>query len=148
MAASDLLLDAIEIPVSLDTPLYTERVILDGREYVLRFDWNGREGRWYLGLETAEGSPLYRGIKIVADWPLFRRLVSPEAPIGMIVARDITGRGEAPGFGDLGRRVKLYYYPIAQPNQDEQIRKVRVLFFRRINPLAQLAFPGQSVNVE
>lgn len=105
--------DPLEIPIALDTPLYTERVTLDGREYLFRFDWNGRENRWYFSIGTVQPEAwLARGIKIVAEFPLTRRFTSEAMPPGSIIAHDFSNqKGEPPAFQDLGRRVRLFYYP-------------------------------------
>jgi hypothetical protein len=142
MADSEKLLDPIEVPVAVDVPLYTMRVVLDEREYEIRMDWNGREGRWYLGINTVEGRSLYHGVKVVADWPLLRRLVDPEAPRGMLVARDFAGSGEPPGFGDLGRRVRLLYFPIQVEATDVRIRRARLVFYRPDRGLVNVSAPA------
>ena len=106
-------IDPVEIPIALDTPLYTERVILDGREYLLRFDWNEREKRWRLDIGNIQEEWLAVGIKIVADFPLLRRFRSEAMPPGQLIAKDFSPQGgESPAFLDLGRRVRLIYYPV------------------------------------
>lgn len=104
--------DPVEVPVSLDVPLYTERVTLDGQEYLLRFDWNGREGRWYLDIGDVSENWIVRGVKLIADWPLLRRCVDPRRPPGTLMAVDFSGAGEPPSLSDLGRSVKLIYFPV------------------------------------
>lgn len=105
--------DPVEVPVSLDVPLYTERVTLDGQEYVFRFDWNGREGRWYFDIGDINENWIVTGVKIVCNWPLLRRLVDPRKPPGSLLAVDFSGLGgEPPSLPDLGRRVKLIYFPV------------------------------------
>lgn len=102
----------IEIPVATDTPLYTERVTLDGVEYLFKFDWNDRENRWYLSLFAVDETPLAAGIKVVANWPLLRRFTGENMPPGVLVAVDLSAeRGESPTYTELGIRVKLLYYP-------------------------------------
>lgn len=104
----------LEIPIAVDVPLYTERVTLDGKEYLLRFDWNGREGRWYLDIGTVSEVWILRGLKLVANWPLLRKSVDPRKPPGSLMAVDFSDSGgEPPDFYDLGRRVKLLYFPAA-----------------------------------
>lgn len=104
--------DPIEIPVALDTPLYVERTTLDGREFQLRFDYNGREDRWYLDIITVDGQNLAMGIKLVANWPLLRRFTDPRLPQGNLMAIDFSPlQGQSPGFADMGRRVLLTYFP-------------------------------------
>lgn len=97
------------IPTSTD-PAYTQRTKLDGVEYVLTFEWNERDARWYFSIADEDGEPIASGVKVVADWPLLRRVVDPRCPPGEIGAVDATGAGEPPGRYDLGERVKIYYY--------------------------------------
>lgn len=106
------MLDPVEIPLFPDVPLYTIRVTLDGREYVLGLDYSEREDRWWLSVSDVAGTPLATGIKLVANWPLLHQRVSPDLPPGHLVAVDVSNSGgEPPGFADLGRRVRLLYYP-------------------------------------
>lgn len=109
------LADPISIPLSLDTPLYSQRTVLDGKEYTLRFDWNGREGRWYLSLYLSDtGRAIVRGLKVLADWPLLTGVTDVDKPPGILLASDNSPQGgEPPGFQDLGRRVTLLYFPLA-----------------------------------
>lgn len=102
----------IEIPVAVDTPLYTERVTLDGQEYVLKLDWNDRENRWYLSIYAIDLTPLATGIKVVANWPLLRRFTNAGIPPGVLVATDLSPMGgESPTYSELGARVRLTYFP-------------------------------------
>lgn len=104
--------DPIEIPCALDTPLYSQRVTLDGTEYILLFDWNDREARWYLSLFTIDEKPLATGIKVIANWSLLRRYKGNAVPSGVLMAVDMSPMGgEPPGFTELGARVKLVYFP-------------------------------------
>lgn len=102
---------AVTIPTALDTPLYSQRTTLDGKEYLLKFDYSEREDRWFLSLYDVDETPLALGIKVIPNWPLLRLHVSnPDVPQGKLVARDFSLAPAAPGFGDLGRRVSILYY--------------------------------------
>ena len=102
----------LEIPLPLDTPLFTMSVTLDGRSYTLQLDYCEREFRWYMNIATDDGVKLASGIKIIPDWPLLRKNVDARLPPGILLAADVSGAGgEPPTFQDLGRRVKLWYYP-------------------------------------
>lgn len=106
----------LEIPLPLDTPLFTMTVLLDGRSYILQLDYCEREFRWYLNVSTMEGAKLASGIKVIADWPLLRQCVDERLPPGILMSADVSGAGgEPPEFADLGRRVKLWYYPVDTP---------------------------------
>lgn len=102
-------MSAVRVPLALDTPLYTMRIALDGRDYVLRFDWNGRQTFWYVGIYLAEDASLVvTGIKLVVNRPLLQRESSSNRPPGDFIAFDPSSNVE-PGFTDLGRRVQLLY---------------------------------------
>lgn len=106
--------DPIEVPIPTDAPLYTLRVTLDGAEWLILVDWDGREGRWYLSLGTVDGAWVVRGVKVVADWPLLRHVRGGGGPPGNLYAADFSNRGEPPGYSDFGpgRRVRLLYQPV------------------------------------
>lgn len=103
--------EPVEIPLATDTPLFTQRVTLDGQEYTIRLDWNGREGRWYLDVGDVDEAWIVTGIKLVADWPLLRRCADSRKPPGDLLAVDMSGAGEPPNLPQLGRSVKLIYFP-------------------------------------
>ncbi len=102
----------LEIPLFPEVPLYTERVTLDGRDYILRFDYAQREDRWFMSVDTPEGTTVRRGIKVTANYDVLKTCVHPDRPLGALLfldVRRVNGAGEAPGFQDMGRTVKLVY---------------------------------------
>ena len=102
----------IEIPVPQDVPLFSERITLDGIEYLFQFDWNDRAQRWYLAIFTIDEKPLKTGIKVVANWPLLLRSTDARLPQGTLIAADLSPlQGESPTFQELGTRVRLMYFP-------------------------------------
>jgi hypothetical protein len=106
--------DPLEIPLALDTPLYEQRVTLDGIPFLFLVDYNGREDRWYLSLFTQDRVPLASGIKLVANQFILRRHRGREGfPPGDLMTADYSDqRGASPGFQELGRRVRLLYFPL------------------------------------
>lgn len=94
-------------------PHVRHRVRLDGRDYLLVFDWSGREGAWYVHILDASGSPIVTGRKVVANGKLGHRSIDPRRPAGLLMAVDPTGAGD-PGIDDLGRRVFLVYASAAE----------------------------------
>jgi hypothetical protein len=98
-----------QINTDPDLPFYTQRTVLDGITYILSFEWNEREERWYLSLADSAGVTIVSGIKVVANYPLNYLLTDPRAPGGILYALDISGTGQDPGLNDLGRRVTLMY---------------------------------------
>jgi hypothetical protein len=94
-------------------PYYSERVRLDGRDYVLRFAWNEREERWYLSFLTGSEEPILMGIKLIANWPLLDSYrFDTRLPAGEIYCVDWTSDGTPPLLDELGddKRCQLLYF--------------------------------------
>jgi uncharacterized protein DUF6983 len=104
------------IPTDPDSPLYEERVTLERQEYLLRFDYNGREDRWYLDVALIDGTLLVRGWKLVTGVMLGNRVADRRMPGGRFVVHTQDADDSAPGFGELGegRRCQLYYLSRAE----------------------------------
>ena len=104
--------DPVEIPLYPDVPLYTETVNLDGVDYLLRFDYSAKEDRWFLSVFSAAGAPLRLGVKVLSGWNTLRLCRITGRPPGLLFASDPRSpTADAPGFADLGRRVRLFYFP-------------------------------------
>lgn len=104
------------IPTSPGVPYYAQKTRLDGRDYLLRFSYNERIQRWYLGLYDESNTPLLLGLKLVANWPLLRHYRhDPRLPPGELMAIDLTSDGSPPTLDELGegRRVELTYFEAA-----------------------------------
>ena len=93
---------------------YVQRTTLDGVPYLLTFEWNGREGRWYLSVADVDGELILASRKIVCNWPLLDGWSDERRPAGELVAWDLSGAGLDPALDDLGTRVRLTYYDAAE----------------------------------
>jgi hypothetical protein len=99
------------LPVFPGEPLYLERVRLEGRDYIFRFDWAEREQRHYMSLQDPDGTSLLAGVKVVANWSLTtRHLYNLGLPPGQLIPIDLENGGTSPTFNDFGTRVRLFYY--------------------------------------
>lgn len=93
----------IEILPVRDKAFWRVRVNLDGSEYTLTFDWNGRHEAWSVGLLDAEGTVLVQGVTLVSNRPLFRRFKSKRGmPAGDLMACDPTETIPVAGYDGLG----------------------------------------------
>lgn len=97
----------IIVPTSASTPHFEQETELDGVAYRLTFDWNGREGAWYLTLATASGVVLRAGLRLVSNWPLLRKLRHESRPPGELLVLDERGVGIT--LENLGIDVVLAY---------------------------------------
>lgn len=99
-----------EVPLPGELPFFNIRVRLSGSEYVFDFRYNQREDRYYLTLQNQDGEPLVSGFKVVCNVPIGRKSARVDLPLGKLIFQDETTSQEPARYGDLGERVKLYYY--------------------------------------
>lgn len=99
----------VEIPCSPGGEAYfVQRTALGGRDFVLSFRWNQREGRWVVDLADADGAPIAVGLCLVVGPDLLGLVVDERKPAGELVVLDTSGALDAdPGFDDLGGRFTL-----------------------------------------
>ena len=97
-------------------PLYTQRVRLDGSDYVLKLDWSLREQRFYLSIFDLDNVPIKVGFKVVPNWPILRRHKTARLPPGELFAFDLSDLESPPPptLEDFGTRVQLYYYTLEE----------------------------------
>ena len=93
-------------------PDSTQRVRLDGREYVLRWRWVQRASRWALDLSSADGTLLVGGIRVAPNVPLLRdvRAGRPEMPPGELLVVDPRRSPRVPGLDGLGSDTSRIVY--------------------------------------
>lgn len=98
-----------EIPLDSNYAVFEQTCSLDGRQFVLRFNWNERAERWFLSIADADGNDLAGGIGLCAHYPLLLGLRSPDLPAGEFVVVDSSSEPRDPQRDDLGTRAKLLY---------------------------------------
>lgn len=97
----------ITIPIEPGRPHIEQEVDLDGVSYRLALNWNGREGAWYMTLWTADGTLVRAGVKLVANFPLLRKVRHERRPPGELMAMDPRGTGIT--LDNLGLEIELAY---------------------------------------
>jgi hypothetical protein len=105
---------ALLIPTSA-VPYYSQRVKLDGRDYLLRFAYNEREARWYLSLYDDEELPLVLGLKLMTNWELLQHYhADPRVPPGELWVMCLSGDESPPTLSELGegKRCELTYFDL------------------------------------
>jgi hypothetical protein len=103
----------LEIPTRTDLPHYSIEVELDQQSFTLEFRWNDRAEGWFMDVSDVNGVRLLNGRRVCVDLPLLARFRDPALPAGELLAVDTAGTNEDPGIADLGARVKLLYYELA-----------------------------------
>lgn len=99
-----------EIQIPPDVALFSIQVNLSGVDYTLTFDYSGKEDRFYLSVQDAAGVTLRGGIKVLCNWNILRQWRGEGRPSGALIFSD--GKASAvkdPGWGELGRSVRLFY---------------------------------------
>lgn len=97
---------------TFESPFYEQLTALDGVPYLLSFQYNTRESRWYFSVALQDGTEIVTGIKVVCSIGLLRRFADRRLPPGDIVAVSAGADGSPPGLTELGegKRVQLLYY--------------------------------------
>lgn len=103
----------LRVPTSVDpaTPLYLQNTELEGRDFVLDFEYNQRNKTWYLTISDVEGVLLAAGLPVVTRWFLLKALVAESLPPGELLLLTFQGNpAKPPGLTDLGGgRSTLFY---------------------------------------
>jgi hypothetical protein len=100
----------LRIPVLEDTAFWTQRMTLEGTDYVLSFSWNGRAEAWFVELLDLDSTPLLGPLKLTTNRPLFlRHHYLGTIPPGELFAFDPTYTIDAPDYTELGTSVELFY---------------------------------------
>lgn len=104
----------VKIPLRSDLSYFDLQIALEAVNYTLLFRWNLRESSWYMDIYDEQGVTLIvAGLKLVAD-SLLGIVRTGRKPPGAFIALDTSGLGVDPGLNDLGVRVKLLYYTLAE----------------------------------
>jgi hypothetical protein len=88
--------------------------VINGTTYAISLRWNARDAAWYFDLADADESPIVSGIKVVQGALLGRRCTDARFPRGVIWAVDLSNQKLDATFDDLGTRVAVYFYPLAE----------------------------------
>jgi hypothetical protein len=103
----------VKIPLDSTTSTFELTVILDGIEFVFRFNFNTRSRYWHMSIIDTDGVNLLTGKKITVDRPLLKNETNPNLPPGELWLIDTHGLGADAGLRDLGNRHTLVYVEAA-----------------------------------
>lgn len=95
---------------------YQIRVTLDGRDFLLDFDYSQRADCWSFSISSVDGTLIRAGMKVVCETYPLRKIAGYAKPPGQIVVLDESGDRSPPKFGELGegRRCVMYYLDAAE----------------------------------
>lgn len=113
----------LKIPIDQKGSYFRFGIELDGVGYTLGLRWNERVEQWVLDFADGEGVVLIAGLRCVVNVPLLERNRGAAGlPPGWLIFVDSSGADLDMAYGDLGRRVELFYVPRA----DYQARLVEL----------------------
>jgi len=98
---------AISLPTSTE-PFITQTVSLEGRSYVMTFDWNSRIDRWSFSIATEAGQDILNGALLQVGVDILRTVPNTldYVPPGQLF---LAGRDD-PTLATIGD-VSLFYVP-------------------------------------
>lgn len=86
------------IPFDVNARWFAQTVELQGVTYVLEFQYNAREQRWFMDILDVGETPLVRGICLTINRDLNGQYGSYVLPKGTFFCRDSSGAGREPTF--------------------------------------------------
>lgn len=98
-------------PHNVPEPLYAYayEVALGATTYRYRLTWRAIPAAWYLDLDTAEGAPLLRGVRVCCGALYGARLRDPRFPAGVLACEDTSGAESEPTRESLGAQHLLVW---------------------------------------
>lgn len=105
------------LPLIADTH-YDFTTTLGDVQFGFEVRWNSRDEAWYLDMYDADGVEMVMGMKIVLGTYLGRRSVHPWFAENVLAVIDTTLEERDAGFDDLGTRIQVRHWPVADLIQE------------------------------
>jgi hypothetical protein len=102
----------LDISVDTDVNNFEQTHELDGRLYLMRFQWNRRDKSWSVSFYLPDGTPLATGRKINLGVPLLNGEIDERLPPGMLLSVDLTQSDVEAAHDDIGMRIVLEYFDL------------------------------------
>jgi hypothetical protein len=101
-------------PLRTTRPAFRWRSRLDGTVYGFRLAYNTRNDRWYLDVQTADGTAVVSGLRVSTGVSLLAPFgENPNLPPGQLFVRDDSGADREPGLAAFRSDHRLIYRPEA-----------------------------------
>lgn len=104
----------IKIPTSKTLSVYTMSISLDEKLFNLNFRYNSREEAWYMDLFDSNFTPIRQGTALRTGTFPWLRTWTNDAPDGLALVLDPSGKDLEPGRNTLGTDVLLVYNDILE----------------------------------
>ena len=101
---------SVRVPTASTAPWFLQTTDLGESLYRLEFQYNTRDGAWYLSVSSQAGTELVMGRKLRLDTDWLRQFSTRAGlPAGVLQAPDRDGTFAEPGRDDLGARVEVEF---------------------------------------
>jgi hypothetical protein len=109
------IVNALKIPLEdkIGFPEFSFAIDFDGEEFILEFQYNERDSRFYLSVLDEDETVIAQSIKLVRNVPLLGTNINPKRPAGELFIFD-NGANEEPNMDNLGRGLDLYYISLSE----------------------------------
>jgi hypothetical protein len=102
------------VPFTPSLPNYRFNTGFDGTIVTFQTLWNARDAAWYFDLFAADASIIALGIKVVLGVNLGRKSTHPFFFSNLLRAYDTSNQGRDAGIDDLGARVQVVRFSLAE----------------------------------
>lgn len=99
----------LEIPFNGQGAFQDFTITLEGRAYLLSFNWNTRGNFFSMSISKEDSTPIAEGIAMRLGTALFAKYQLVDLPPGDFFLWDTTGNIVEPSRLDYGQSVKLMY---------------------------------------
>ena len=102
-------LNTILIPINSNNPKWSERLTIDGSDYIFHFRWNNRMSRWILSIGDQSDNPLIIGIVCCVRMDLLAQFRYMDVPQGVLMFFNPNTPDTDPSYEDFGNGAFLAY---------------------------------------
>ena len=102
------------LPIEPGEPHTQTWTVIDGTPVLFELRWNARDAAWYFDLYDQEEVRIMSGVKVVLGVHLGRQSTHPLTRKGVFVAIDLSGEARDATFDDIGTRVQIRHYTVAE----------------------------------
>lgn len=104
----------LTIPLIPSEPYYEFSIDLEDSLYTFEVSWNDRGQYWHFSLyDDTRQAISHNNVILLGSFPAWN-VISDNAPPGVFSVVDLSGSSVDAGFDDIGTRVSLRYFPIAE----------------------------------
>lgn len=102
----------LNFSIPTDKPFFTQRVTLDGADFLLHYSWNMRAG-WFLAMDAVGDNgtttTVFKPRRLLSDRNLLQYITTSARPRGWFGTIDMTGERTPATYESLGTQHRVVY---------------------------------------